>query len=102
MRDRVEVLGKIRVDHIGVAGAEPLVDLSDGVHAASSRTVAKGAGVEIRLEDRLENQLGRGLHHSVPKSWHTYVELHFRPNGRWARLKSPIRSTRFAASGLSS
>ena len=38
----------------------------DRVQAASSRAVAIGAGIEVRLEDRLQHQLGSGLHHPVP------------------------------------
>ena len=38
----------------------------DRVRPAALRPIAVGRGVEIRLEDRLQHQLGGGLHHAVP------------------------------------
>src|SRR5512144_874530 len=66
MRDRVEVLGQIGVHHIGVASAQQGVHRLDRVGPAPARPVAVGRRVEIRLEDRLHNQLGGGLNHPVP------------------------------------
>ena len=66
MRDRVEVLRQIGVHHIGVASAEQRVHRLDRVGPAPSRPIAIGRRVEIRLEDRLQHQLGGGLHHPVP------------------------------------
>jgi hypothetical protein len=40
--------------------------LLDCVRSAPSRTVSIGTGIEVRLEDRLQHQLGGGLHHPVP------------------------------------
>ena len=51
---------------VGVAAAEQRVHLLDRVRPAALRPIAVGRGVEIRLEDRLQHQLGGGLHHPVP------------------------------------
>ena len=66
MRDRVEVLGQIGVHHIGVAPAEQPVHFLDRVAPLRARPVAIGTVLEVRLEDRLQHQLGGGLHHPVP------------------------------------
>jgi len=77
------------------------MDFLDRVDSAPFRTVAIGARVEVRFEDRLEYKLGSGLHRSVPYCRHTPSELHYIPTDLWARLKSFTHSTRGAASGLS-
>ena len=41
------------------------MDFFDRVESAPFRTVAIGAGVVIRFEDRLKHQLGSGLYHAV-------------------------------------
>src|SRR6185437_8748398 len=66
VRDRVEVSGQIRVYHISVAAADQRMDFLDRVDSAPFRTVAIGARVEVRFEDRLEYKLGSGLHRPVP------------------------------------
>src|SRR5688572_22346800 len=66
VRDAVEVFRKIRIDDLGVATAEQRVHFLDRVRPAALRSIAIGRGVEIRLEDRLQHQLGGGLHHAVP------------------------------------
>jgi hypothetical protein len=42
------------------------VDLGDGVLGAASGTEPIRAGLEVRLQDRLQHQLQGGLHHPVP------------------------------------
>ena len=66
MRNRVEVLRQVGIHHLGVAAAEQRVHFLDRVRPAALRPIAVGRGVEIRLEDRLQHQLGGGLHHPVP------------------------------------
>jgi site-specific DNA recombinase len=78
MRDRVEILRQIGVHHIGEASAQQGVHRLDRVGPAPARPIAVGRRVEIRLEacpragprpdpgDRLQHQLGGGLHHPVP------------------------------------
>jgi site-specific DNA recombinase len=70
MRDRIEVFGQISVYHIRVAATDKRVDFFDRVESATFRAIAIGAGVQIRLEDRLKHQLGCGLYRSVPYSWY--------------------------------
>ena len=66
MRNRVEILRQIGVHHIGIAAAEQRVHFLDRVGPAPPWPVAIGRGIEVRLEDRLQHQLGGGLHHPVP------------------------------------
>jgi len=47
------------------AGAE-VMDLGDGVLGAAPGTEPIRAGLEVRLQDRLQHQLQGGLHHPVP------------------------------------
>src|SRR6478736_1178364 len=79
VRDRVEVLGQICVYHIGVAAADQRMDCLDRVESAPFRAVAIGAGVKIRFEDRLEYQLGSGLHRPVPYRWNSERSLTVAP-----------------------
>jgi hypothetical protein len=101
VRDRVKVSGQIGVYHICVAAAEKRMHFLDCIRPTSSRAVTIGAGVKVRLEDRLKHQLGSGLYHTVPYRRHTPSELHYIPIDLWVRLKSFTHSTRGAASGLS-
>ena len=66
MRDRVEVLGQISVDHVGVAPADQPVHFLDRVHRPARGPVAIGIVLEVRLEDRLQHELGGGLNHPIP------------------------------------
>ena len=66
MRNRIEILRQIRIHDFCVAAAEQRVHFLDRVGPAPLRPVAKSRGVEVRLEDRLQHQLGGGLHHPVP------------------------------------
>src|SRR6266508_1151449 len=66
MRDFVEAGGDVALQHplVGVGGQ--VVDLGDGVLGAPAGAKPIRAGRKRRLEDRLEHQLERGLHHAVP------------------------------------
>jgi hypothetical protein len=66
VRDSVEVFRKIRIYDLGVATAKQRMHFLDRVRPAPLWPIAIGRGVEIRLEDRLQHQLGGGLHHPVP------------------------------------
>jgi len=66
VRNRIEVLAQIGIHDIGIPIAQRLVNFPHGVLSRTPRTVAVSAVVEVRLEDRFQNQLGRGLHHTVP------------------------------------
>jgi hypothetical protein len=67
------------------------MDLLDCVEAAPFRAIAIGAGIKIRFEDRLQYQLGRGLHPPVPYRWDAERTLtvtpglwdHHPPHRRW-------------------
>ena len=66
MRNRVEVLREVCVDHVSVPLAEAAVHFSHRVVGTLSRPVPVGVRLEVRLKDRLQHKLGGGLHHSVP------------------------------------
>ena len=66
MRNRLEIGGQIRVNHVRVAAAKQLVDLRDRVLGPTLRSIAIGLRFEISLEDRLNHQLGGGLDHAIP------------------------------------
>jgi hypothetical protein len=65
--DFIEAGGDVALDHplIASRSAGEMVDLGDGVLGAPPGAEPIGAGLEIRLEDRLQHQLERGLHHPV-------------------------------------
>jgi len=44
-----------------------VVNLGDGVLGSAHRAEAIGTWLEVRLEDRLENQFQGGLHDPVPR-----------------------------------
>jgi hypothetical protein len=65
--DLIEARRDVRLEHpLVVTGRRSeVVDLSDSVPGSALRTKPVAARVEIRLEDRLEHQLQRGLHDPV-------------------------------------
>src|SRR5208282_6788112 len=71
MRDRIEVFGQIGVYHVSVAATDQRMDFFDRVVSAPFRTITIGAGVKVRLEDRLEHQLRSGLDRPVPYRWNS-------------------------------
>src|SRR5208337_188177 len=52
--------------HLGVASTEKFMHFPNRVLGAALRSVTISTGFQVRLEDRLQHQLGSGLHHSVP------------------------------------
>ena len=52
MRNRVEVARQIRVNHLGVPGAQRPVHYLDGFQRRAPRSVAIGRGLQLCLEDR--------------------------------------------------
>ncbi len=66
VRDRVEILRQVGVHHVGEPLAQQSVHRLDRIDAAAARSIAIGSRFEVRLEDRLQYQLGCGLHHPVP------------------------------------
>src|SRR5512137_2356376 len=66
MRDRVEVFRQIGVYDVGVAPANQPVRFLDRIDRAAARAIAIGAVLEVRLEDRLEHDLGGGLDDPIP------------------------------------
>ena len=65
VRDRVEILRQVSVNHVRVSVAQRVVDRSNRIRRAPLRSIAIRTVVKIRFEDWLQYQLDRGLHHSV-------------------------------------
>ena len=63
---RIQVFGKIGVDHVGVAGPKKFVYLPDGVQGAPLRSIAVSIGFHICLEDGFQHQFSCRLDYSVP------------------------------------
>src|SRR5450631_4500631 len=49
------------VNDVGIAPAHQPVRFLDGIDRATTRSIAIGAVLEVRLEDRLQHDLGGGL-----------------------------------------
>ena len=64
------------------------------VPGTSLRSIAKSVGLQIRFKDRLEDQLGGGLHRPIPDSGDDYCELHSSPVRLWDGPKFVILSIR--------
>jgi len=71
------------------------------VERRSSGPIAVGVAQEYRVQVRLNHLLDHHLGHAIRHGWHTPSELHSDPTSLWDLLRSSIRSTRCAASGLS-
>ncbi len=67
MRDLVEACGDVGLEHPVVLAdrCAEVVNLRDRVLGSASWTETVGTRLEVRLEDRFEHQLQRGLHDSV-------------------------------------
>ena len=65
VRDRVEVALQVGVHHVDVARLEQLIDPTQGVFAAASRTKPVAVFREVALEDRLDHVHHRRLHHAI-------------------------------------
>ena len=66
MRDRIEELGKVGIDHIGVAPADQPVHFLDSARCAPPRTIAISIFFQVRFEDGFKDKLGGCLYHPVP------------------------------------
>src|SRR5580698_7915755 len=66
MWDGVEVLGQIRVNDIRVTLMQQLIHLLHRILRTPLRPVGVSTRLQVRLENRLNDQLGRGLRYSVP------------------------------------
>ena len=66
VRNRVEVFRQIGVYHVGVAPAHEPVHFLDRVGRTTCGPIAIGTVLEVRLEDRFQNELGGGLNHPIP------------------------------------
>jgi hypothetical protein len=65
VRDFVEAVFDVSLDHPLVGAGAEEVDLSDRVLRPAPRAEAEATRLEVRLEDRLEHQLEGGLHHPI-------------------------------------
>src|SRR6266568_2852814 len=68
MRNRVEVLGQIRVHDIRITRMQQLIHLLDRILRTLPRPVAISIRLQVRFPDRFQNQLRRGLRHPIPYS----------------------------------
>src|SRR5215207_9712350 len=66
MRDFVEAGGDVALQHPLIGVGCQMVDLGDRVLGAPARAEPIATGLKVRLPDRLQHQLERGLHHAVP------------------------------------
>ena len=71
MWNGVEVLGQIRIHHIGVAFAERAVYDANCVQRTPFRPIAKASGRQIRLENWFKHQFGSRLDNPVPDGRNT-------------------------------
>ena len=66
VRNRIEVLGQIRVDHMGMPTEQRLGHGIARIMGRALRAKPMRNLTEVRLEDRLDHDLHRSLHHPVP------------------------------------
>src|SRR6266496_6221922 len=66
MRDFVEAGGDVALQHPLIRVGCQMVNLGDRVLGATSGTEPIATGLKVRLPDRLQHQLERGLHHAIP------------------------------------
>src|SRR6266536_2946825 len=66
MRDFVEAGGDVALQHPLIRVGGQMVDLGDRVLGATSGAEPIATGLKVRLPDRLQHQLERGLHHAIP------------------------------------
>src|SRR3954453_4357002 len=69
--NRIEVFRQISVNNICIACFQELMHSSDSVLRTPLRSVAESIRFQIRLEDRLDYQLGGSLHDSIPYTRNT-------------------------------
>src|SRR3954451_19866592 len=71
MRNGIEILAQIGIDHVGVALPKQDQHRLDRIARATFRPIAERARVQIRFEDRLQHQFRGGLYNPVPYRWDT-------------------------------
>src|SRR5258708_23022055 len=98
MRNGIEVGLEIRVIHRLIPGLNMPAYLLQRLVCRAPRTKPIGAILKIRFEDRLQDQQGRHLHHSVAHRRDDQRELHLSPVRLWDGLRSVILSILCAAS----
>jgi len=59
------------------SGLSDIIPLSRSILRAPFRSIALGIRIKVRLKDRLQQQLGGCLHHSVPNSRDGGFIMHF-------------------------
>jgi hypothetical protein len=75
VRNRIEVLGQISVNHFGVPLINRQVDGPHGIERTALGTVPIGRFIEVRFDDRFEHQRRRGLHDPVADRGYTEQPL---------------------------
>jgi hypothetical protein len=60
--------------------------LLDGLQRRPTRPIAIGRGFQVRVEDRLQDQQGGGLHHAIPDHGDSEWPL---PSPTWLRHQHP-------------
>src|SRR5712691_1530050 len=90
MRNRVEVLGQIRVHDIRISPMQQFIHLPYRILRTLPRPVAVSIRLQVRFPDRFQNQLRRRLRHPVPYSWDSQWPLpaarlvdHLPPHRLW-------------------
>ena len=66
MRNRIEIFRQVGVYNVGVAPADQPVRFLDRIARAAARAIAISGILEVRLEDRFQDELGGGLNHPIP------------------------------------
>src|SRR5215510_13879664 len=100
MRDRIEVLGQISVNHVSIAPAQMPVHFLDRVHRPASGPIAVGIVLEVSLEDRFEHDLGGSLNHPITNGWNaerTLATVRFRDHHPPHRIRSVRLRDQFRA-----
>ena len=99
MGDAVEISREVRVYHLGMPRPEQPLDLANGVQGAAFRAIGVLFGLQVGLEDRLQDSHRSRLHHTVPEARDARSALPSHPNRLRDSSLSPIRIIRSAVSG---
>src|SRR4051795_13125886 len=83
MRDRVEVTGKVAVDHLSMPAPDQPFDLLYSVEGAPSRAIPVLLRLQVGLEDRLQDQHRRHLRYAVHDARDAPSALPLLPNRLW-------------------
>src|SRR5664280_2360936 len=91
MWNRVEVFRQIRVNDVRIALMQQFIHLLDRILRTPLRPVAESIRLQIRTEDRFNNQLYSGLRHPIPDGWDSERTLsaprlrdHYPSHGLWS------------------